>query len=605
MLYNVVNKKHVKEIYTDQYELESADGNRIYLTTKELKDRVKNGIIELKNYKLQNDKLFKLFDEDLTNKRFGNWIVLDYAGDSKWKCECQCKDRTIRCVPTSALKSGKSTGCSKCAADRRRDDLTGKIFGDWKVLEYVGNKSYKCECQCENKTIKIIQAQTLRDGRSKSCGHDSSTLRDIENQQFGLWKVIEYEGNGMWKCECQCENKTIRSIYGGSLRAGRTTSCGCNKNTKRLDTLQDKYNEKSTLRASTPRESWQIKALESKENLIKYIETLNFKPNIIELSKLLNVSYSTVHRIIDADLIKYININDFSSAKENELYNFIKELIPDVEILRNSRKIIAPHELDIYIPSKGIALEFNGNYWHSTVNKSKYYHQDKTLACMNVGIKLIHIFEYEWDNENTKEKIKAYIRDLLIDTDIIYARKTKVVEASNSEVGAFLEQNHLQGKLNSNINLALNYKNEIVGVLTVGKPRFNTEYDYEIHRLCFKSGVKVVGGFSKLLSYFINNYNITNNTKIISYINIAKFTGESYIKNGFRLVSNTKYITEPNYIWYNPKDKNILTRYVTQKHNLVEKNLGTEDETEDIIMERLGYLKIYDSGNLKLEYIGG
>ena len=50
---------------------------------------------------------------------------------------------------------------------------------------------------------------------------------DLTNQQFGMWKVIEYAGNSKWLCECRCENKTRREVLGKTLRNGTSKSCGC------------------------------------------------------------------------------------------------------------------------------------------------------------------------------------------------------------------------------------------------------------------------------------------------------------------------------------------------------------------------------------------
>jgi very-short-patch-repair endonuclease len=63
------------------------------------------------------------------------------------------------------------------------------------------------------------------------------------------------------------------------------------------------------------------------------------------------------------------------------------------QIIENSRKIIQPYELDIYIPKKKIAIEFNGLYWHSSERKEKDYHYQKYKKCKEKGIKLIQIFE--------------------------------------------------------------------------------------------------------------------------------------------------------------------------------------------------------------------
>ena len=68
-------------------------------------------------------------------------------------------------------------------------------------------------------------------------------------------------------------------------------------------------------------------------------------------------------------------------------------------IIENDKTILDGKELDIYIPDKHLAIEFNSDYWHREEQIGKYYHQEKSLACREKGIRLIHIFEYEWINK--------------------------------------------------------------------------------------------------------------------------------------------------------------------------------------------------------------
>lgn len=53
------------------------------------------------------------------------------------------------------------------------------------------------------------------------------------------------------------------------------------------------------------------------------------------------------------------------SILEKQIVDYIKFL--NIEnIIENSKKIIPPLELDIFLPEKKLAIEFNGTYWHST-----------------------------------------------------------------------------------------------------------------------------------------------------------------------------------------------------------------------------------------------
>ena len=64
------------------------------------------------------------------------------------------------------------------------------------------------------------------------------------------------------------------------------------------------------------------------------------------------------------------------------------------------------------MPSKAVAIEFNGTYYHSLKKDGDVlYHLNKTTACENLGIKLIHIWEDEWNNE--KDDIKQLILGVL------------------------------------------------------------------------------------------------------------------------------------------------------------------------------------------------
>lgn len=99
------------------------------------------------------------------------------------------------------------------------------------------------------------------------------------------------------------------------------------------------------------------------------------------------------------------------SCPENELSDFIESL--GFSVVRNSRKIIAPLELDIVVPDLQVAFEFNGIFWHSEqAGKSPDYHRKKTDAAMGKGYRLFHVYESEWDLN--REGVKARISDVLM-----------------------------------------------------------------------------------------------------------------------------------------------------------------------------------------------
>ena len=103
--------------------------------------------------------------------------------------------------------------------------------------------------------------------------------------------------------------------------------------------------------------------------------------------------------------------NTFISKPEMEIQEFVKSLYH--KIITNSKKIIFPFELDIYIPSLKKAIGFNGTYWH--------YHSDhfvpgkhtrKSNLCKEKGIRLLHIREDLWikNPEKMKEIILKFLK---------------------------------------------------------------------------------------------------------------------------------------------------------------------------------------------------
>lgn len=280
------------------------------------------------------------------------------------------------------------------------------------------------------------------------------------------------------------------------------------------------------------------------------------------------------------------------SNAEKELLQFIKSIYSG-KIIENTRKIIPPKELDIYLPEKRLAFEFNGTYWHSEKSGTpKNYHQEKTKACYNAKIRLIHIFEHEW--MHNRAKIESLIRSALgLYSNKLYARKCKVSVITSSEYKQFLLENHLQSAVNSSIRYGLFYDNELVSVIGFGKSRFKRN-EVELHRYCVKAGYQIIGGFSKLIKHACKESCIS---EFISYVDFSHFNGRGYKKIGFTL----EYLTQPSYTYI--KGVETKSRLQCQKHKLsaflkaYDANLSESDN-----MSLNGWHKVYDCGNLKLKY---
>lgn len=280
----------------------------------------------------------------------------------------------------------------------------------------------------------------------------------------------------------------------------------------------------------------------------------------------------------------------------------IKSLLDSLGVVynRNFRKLIGPKEVDFYIPSANIAIEFNGSIWHSEkYKKCKNYHKNKTIDCAKKGVQLIHINEYLWNEK--KELFKSLIKAKLKKLDRrIFARKCEVQEISSATLKELSEAFHLQGHVNASYRLALVHDGQIVMVTSFAKPRFSKTHQFELLRLFTTGDFAVIGGASKLLKHFERHISSVAKgpVKLVSYARKDWSTGEVYTKLNFQQVS----ISPPNYVWI--RGKHYYTRYQTQKHRL-RKLLGKEDfdpkKSEVANLKTNKFFRIFDSGNLVFE----
>ena len=297
------------------------------------------------------------------------------------------------------------------------------------------------------------------------------------------------------------------------------------------------------------------------------------------------------HNSNDLRNCPYCAKKHITSQAEKDLLAYIKSLY-DGQITENNKSLIKLYELDIYLPEKKLAFEFNGTYWHSDKFKNKKYHQQKSILCNRKHVRLVHIFEYEWTFN--QEKIKNLIKSALGIFDVrLFARKCNIQPISSLEYKQFLEAYHLQGAVNSSVRYGLFYKDELVSVIGFGKSRFK-QGEVELHRYCVKAGYQIVGGFSKLIKHACKESKIKS---FVSFIDLAHFNGRGYKKAGFKLVS----VTSPSYIYI--RGDELRSRMQCQKHKLsafLEAYDPEMSEYENMLMN--DWDRVYDCGNIKVEY---
>lgn len=301
-------------------------------------------------------------------------------------------------------------------------------------------------------------------------------------------------------------------------------------------------------------------------------------------------------RRIISSVCPLCNPINYYSGEENKLKEFLDK--NNIKYISNSRNIIKPYELDFYIEDKKLAIEMNGVYYHSLDSgKDKNYHKKKTDLCEGLGIRLVHIWEDEWISKNGI--ILSMLESKLgIVKNKIYARKCIVKEISSSAARLFCEKNHLQGYVNSKYKYGLFYGGELVSVMTFGKCRAvlnmrNERNACELYRFCNKLNCSVIGGASKLLKYAETKLKGERICVIYTFAHRDWSDGNLYNKLGFSLIEKT----EPNY-FYCGIGKERRSRYSCMRYKLI-MEYGESDMSEEEIMQKNGYFRCYDSGNLK------
>lgn len=286
------------------------------------------------------------------------------------------------------------------------------------------------------------------------------------------------------------------------------------------------------------------------------------------------------------------------SKNEQEIYEYVCGLIGKDNVIGRCRTILSNNkELDIYIPSLKIAIEYNGVLWHSEkYGKDRYYHLDKLNECNKKGIKLIHIFEDEYTDK--KEIVLSKIRHLIgkdNNKPKIYARKCSVVNIDKEISKKFLERNHIQGYVNSKIHFGCYYKDKLIGVMSFKK----IKDEWELVRFATDNDYVCCGVGGKILKHFIDKYQ----PKIIKTFADRRWTINSdenlYTKIGFKL----DRILKPEYKYVRQGSIKREHKFNYRKQILHRRYGFSLNMTENEMRKLLNIYKIWDCGLIKYIWV--
>lgn len=243
---------------------------------------------------------------------------------------------------------------------------------------------------------------------------------------------------------------------------------------------------------------------------------------------------------------------------EQESFNSIIKETFGVNSISNTRQVISPKEIDIWLPEYIVGIEYHGLYWHSDSNDYRCF--EKYKMATEKGIKLLQFFDFEI--ENKFDIVLNVIRSKIgFNANKINARDCFVEEITKKDHKTFCETFHLQGgDVNPSLSLGLFKKDKLVSIMSFGKSRFNKKCEWELLRYATIHNTTIRGGASKMLAYFERNMKPTS---ICSYADCRFSNGELYKKLGFDFKKHTGL----NYFYVND-ESTIVKRYEVQKHKL-------------------------------------
>lgn len=229
------------------------------------------------------------------------------------------------------------------------------------------------------------------------------------------------------------------------------------------------------------------------------------------------------------------------SYAEVEIFDFIKSL--GFDVIRHDRKLIFPRELDLYVPEKKFAIEFNGNYWHSTdVNNEQSLieqQQFKFDSCQKQDIDLLVIYEDEWQDK--KELVKNLIKTRLEinDNDKFLQEEFLVIELNDEIVEDFYEKYYIGGYQFDEVVtktfglLDKSSQQNLYAILTF------KEYDdiCEVIATHCIDNIKINNWFVSL-TQAVEIYAKFLNKRLIATIDNRLESNKEYLKNGWEIVDN-------------------------------------------------------------------
>lgn len=318
----------------------------------------------------------------------------------------------------------------------------------------------------------------------------------------------------------------------------------------------------------------------------------------------------------DDDIVSKISHNKIvkHAIETNKNMTFHKQSKAEIEIMdylcelglysHPDRKILKGKEIDIYIPSKKLGIEYNGLLWHSEWGgkKPNDYHYNKMIGCQEAGVSLFSIIDYEYE----------MYRDLVLSRfehklgchqgERVYARNCYVKQITKMTADKFLKNNDIDGKIEADLNIGAFYNDLLVGVMSFNKKPDNS---WILERVATSYDKICSGVCGKMFAYFKRNFQF-NSIEVLGDRRWAfDIEDNLFTRLGFKYVEEVK----PSYRYVRPRHfvengipRNILIKDKKYKEMKQMLNNNNKPNDEESVAKKLGYDRLWDCGYIKYIY---
>ncbi|MFC6103911.1 hypothetical protein [Olivibacter domesticus] len=173
----------------------------------------------------------------------------------------------------------------------------------------------------------------------------------------------------------------------------------------------------------------------------------------------------------------------------------------------------------------------------------------------------------------------------------VYARNTVLARINKREALLFQQEHHLQVQLPGKYRYGLFYKGELmsIAIFSGGRQMHAHEAPYrsfELLRFCHKAGYLVIGGLSKLIRGFVNEFEPND---VVTYVDRDWSDGKNYQQLGFTAVG----IIPPQKFYIQSKTGR---RYDKKSYQAIIEH-PRSDESDSV------YYTVDNLGSIKMRYI--